>query len=211
MRVTTLVSALQTAIRGATAPISTARDQIQAQALLASVVQSSDGRDCQQDPGWHHHLMERGCGATLRLLARRSHRAADHHHHSAGSIRRRSAGSWSESGRASACSTRRRCAYPRRGERLDISVTISRSAIPLVASSAPPRSRVISPQASARPDLLRVSESRFRFLSETIPSIVWTAAPERNDYVRQQALARKFCGIPDQQQAVLARADSASG
>ena len=39
-------------------------------------------------------------------------------------------------------------------------------------------------------DLLRASEARFRFLAETIPSIVWTTAPDGNDHVREPSLAR---------------------
>src|SRR6185295_12057172 len=64
------------------------------------------------------------------------------------------------------------------GQLLDISVTISPIRDPVGRiTGASKVARDISARKRAT-DLLRVSESRFRFLSETIPSIVWTAAPD---------------------------------
>ncbi len=84
------------------------------------------------------------------------------------------------------------------GQRIDVSLTVS----PLRDSSgeifgASKVARDITARKRAE-EALRQSEARFRFLAQTVPSIIWTAAPDGAiTYANDQWL--RYCGLtPDQ-------------
>jgi two-component system CheB/CheR fusion protein len=88
----------------------------------------------------------------------------------------------------------------RSGERLDISLTISPvrdNTGKIIAASKVARD--ITDRKRAQ-QALRESEERFRFLAETIPSIVWTAAPDGTiTYANRRLL--EYCGLTTEQNA----------
>ena len=198
VRITTLVSALQTAVRARQRQYQL-RDQIQAQALLASVVHSSDDAIVSKTldgtiTSWNAgaerlfgYTSEEAIGQSITIII-----PPDRREEERGILEKIRNGE-----RVQHMETVR---VSKGGERLDISVTIS----PI----RDPADRIIGASKVARDiskrkratDLLQQSEARFRFLSETIPSIVWTAAPDGTiTYVNRRWL--EFCGITDPQQA----------
>jgi PAS domain S-box-containing protein len=200
VRVTTLVSALQTAIRARRRQYQL-RDQVQAQALLASVVHSSDDAIISKTldgiiTSWNAgaerlfgYSSEEAIGQSITIII-----PPERHDEERMILERLRKGE-----RLQHMETVR---VSKSGQRLDISVTISPIRDPVGRiTGASKVARDISARKRAT-DLLRVSESRFRFLSETIPSIVWTAAPDGTiTYANKRWL--EFCGIPDLQQASL--------
>ncbi len=198
VRITTLVSSLQTAVRARQRQYQL-RDQIEAQALLASVVHSSDDAIVSKTldgiiTSWNAgaerlfgYTSEEAIGQPITIII-----PPDRHDEERAILEQIRSGK-----RLQHMETVR---VSKRGERLDISVTIS----PI----RDPAGRIIGASKVARDisarkramDLLRESEARFRFLAETIPSIVWTAAPDgKVTYANQRWF--EFCGIPDLERA----------
>jgi PAS domain S-box-containing protein len=196
VRVTTLVSALQTAIRARRRQYQL-RDQLQAQSLLASVVQSSedaiisktlDGIITSWNAGAERvfgYSAREAIGQPITIIIPPDRldeermilelvRLGERLHHM-DTVRRH-----------------------KDGRRIDISVSIS--------AIRDPTGKVVGASKVARDvtarrlatDRLRESEARFRFLAETIPSIVWTAAPDGTiTYVNRRWL--EYCGLTDRQ------------
>src|SRR5262249_48291880 len=86
------------------------------------------------------------------------------------------------------------------GTEVDVSLTIS--PIKNAAGNIIGASKIIRDITGRKraEEALRESEERFRFLSETIPSIVWTAAPDGTiTYANQRWLT--YCGLTLEQNA----------
>jgi two-component system CheB/CheR fusion protein len=198
VRVTTLVSALQTAIRARRRQYEL-RDRIQAQELLAAVVRTSqdaiisktlDGIITSWNPGAQRlfgYTPEEAIGQPITLII-----PPDRHDEERRILQQLRRGE-----RLEHMETVR---VAKNGQRLDISVTISviRDAEGrIVGASKVARDITARKRAT---DLLRASEARFRFLAETIPSIVWTTAPDgKVTYVNRRWL--EYCGIDDWEKA----------
>ena len=198
VRVTTLVSALQTAIRARRRQYQL-RDQVQAQALLASVVQSSDDAIVSKTldgiiTSWNAgaerlfgYSSEEAIGQSITLIIPPERLEEE----------RMILERLREGERLQHMETVR---VSKTGQRLDISVTISPIRDPagrVIGASKVARDITARKQAA---DRVLHSEARFRFLAETIPSIVWTAAPDgKITYANQRWL--EFCGIRDLQRA----------
>ena len=198
VRVTTLVSALQTAIRARRRQYQL-RDQVQAQALLASVVQSSDDAIVSKTldgiiTSWNAgaerlfgYSSEEAIGQSITLIIPPERLEEE----------RMILERLREGERLQHMETVR---VSKTGQRLDISVTISPIRDPagrVIGASKVARDITARKQAA---DRVLHSEARFRFLAETIPSIVWTAAPDgKITYANQRWF--EFCGIPDLQRA----------
>jgi len=193
VRVTTLVSTLQTAIRARRRQYQL-RDQIEAQALLAAVVESSEDAIISKTlegiiTSWNAgaerlfgYSAAEVIGRPIQLIV-----PPELHHEESQILDRLRHGE-----RLQDIQTVR---VSRQGHRVDVSLTVSaiRDATGRVGGASSV-ARDITARKRAT-DLLRESEARFRFLSEMIPSIVWMAAPDgRITYVNRRWT--EYCGDP---------------
>jgi PAS domain S-box-containing protein len=194
VRVTTLISALRTALRARHRQYQL-RDQIQTQALLAAVVSSSDDAIISKTlegviTSWNRgaerlfgYPAEEVIGRPILIIIPSERRDEEEE-----ILRRLALGEHIEHFETVRCA--------KDGRRLDASLTIS--------PVRDPAGRIIGASTVARDiterkraaDRLRESEARFRFLSESIPSIVWSAdANGRVAYVNQRGL--EYFGITE--------------
>ncbi len=198
VRVTTLVSALRAALRARRRQYQL-RDQMEPQALLAAVVASSadaiisktlEGVITSWNTGAEKvfgYSAAEAIGESITLII-----PQDRWEEERGILARLARGE-----RIEHFETIRRS---KAGDLIDISLTVSpiRDATGKIVGASKV-ARDISQRKRAA-ERLRESESRFRFLSETIPSIVWTAAPDgKITYVNRRWL--EYCGITEEQNA----------
>ena len=199
VRVVTLVSALRTALRARRRQYEL-RDRLQAQALLAAVVESSedaivsktlDGVITSWNTGAQRlfgYAPAEAIGQHITLII-----PPDRLHEEEMIIARLRRGESIEH-----YETIRRT---KTGRLVDISVTISPvrdSGGRVVGASKVARDITGQKQSQER---MRQSEERFRFLAETLPSVVWTAAPDGTiTYVNQRWL--DYCGMTAEQSAM---------
>ncbi|HSC08153.1 MAG TPA: PAS domain S-box protein [Steroidobacteraceae bacterium] len=198
VRVTTLVSALRTALRARHRQYQL-RDQIQPQALLAAVVASSDDAIVSKTlqgviTSWNTgaerlfgYTAAEATGQPITIII-----PPERWDEERDILRRLARGEHIEH-----FETVRRT---KDGRRVDISLTISPirdTAGRIVGASKVARDITERKRAA---DRLRESEARFRFLSESIPSIVWSAdANGTVTYVNRRGL--EYFGITEDQRA----------
>ena len=196
VRVTTLVSALRTAIRARRRQYEL-RDQVQAQALLAAVVESSadavisktlDGVITTWNAAAQRlfgYTAEEAIGQPITLIIPPDRLPEEGRIFE--QLRRGERLEHFETVRVS-----------KDGRRIDISLTVSpiRDATGRVFGASKVARDITARKRAA--DQLRESETRFRFLSEMIPSIVWTANADGNvTYVNKRGL--DYYGITEEQ------------
>jgi two-component system CheB/CheR fusion protein len=196
VRVTTLISALRAALKARRRQYEL-RDQIEAQALLAAIIQSSE--DAIISKTLDGTIISWNAGAE-RLFGYTAAEAIDKPitliipperlEEEPAIIERLVRGE-----RIEHFETVR---VAKSGQRLDISLTISPvrdNTGRIIAASKVARD--ITDRKRAQ-QALQESEGRFRFLAETIPSIVWTAAPDgTTTYVNRRWL--EYCGLTQEQ------------
>jgi PAS domain S-box-containing protein len=194
VRVTTLISALRTALRARHRQYQL-RDQIQPQALLAAVVSSSDDAIISKTlegviTSWNRgaerlfgYPAEEVIGRPILIIIPSERRDEEEE-----ILRRLALGEHIEHFETVRCA--------KDGRRLDASLTISPVRDPagrIIGASTVARDITERKRASNR---LRESEARFRFLSESIPSIVWSADANGSvTYVNQRGL--EYFGITE--------------
>ena len=193
VRISTLLSSLRAAIRARERQYEL-RDQVEAQALLAAIIQSSD--DAIVSKTLDGIILSWNAGAE-RIFGYSAEEAVDQpitliippelHHEEEKILERLRSGQ-----RVDHFETVR---VAKDGRRLDVSLTISpvrdRRGRTIGASKV---ARDITGRKRAEREL-QESEERFRFLAETIPSIVFTAAPNgRLTYVNKRWL--EYFGLP---------------
>ena len=196
VRLTTLVSTLQSAIRARRRQYQL-RDQIQAQALLAAVVEFSEDAVISKTldgviTSWN--------ASAERLFGYTAHEAIgqsitfiippDRHSEEHGILQRLRQGE-----RIEHFETIR---LTKDGREIDISLTVSpvRDATGQVIGASKVARDISARKRAAHQ--LRLSETRFRFLSEMIPSIVWTANADGTvTYVNRRGL--DYYGITEEE------------
>jgi PAS domain S-box-containing protein len=198
VRVTTLISALRAALNARRRQY-ILRDQVEAQALLAAIIESSE--DAIISKSLDGTIISWNVGAE-RLFGYTAEEAIDQpitliipperHDEEKVIIQRLLRGE-----RIEHFETVR---MAKSGRRLDISLMISPvrdNTGKIIAASKVARDITQRKRAQRA---LRESEERFRFLAETIPSIVWTASPNGTiTYANQRWL--EYCGMPVEQDA----------
>jgi len=195
VRVTTLISALRTALRARRRQYEL-RDQMQAQALLAAVVDSSADAIISKTldgviTSWNR--------AAERLFGYTAHEAIGHrieliipperHQEERAILERLREGQSIDHFETSRVA--------KDGHQIDVSLAISpirELGGRIVGASKVVRDITARKRAA---DRLRESEARFRLLTEMMPSLVWTAAPHGTlTYVNRRWL--DYCGISDE-------------